>query len=183
MYWTRGELEEAFRLFTQTQTPPADIYCLYDTLFRDTSCEISVAKLPEEKRQEYHVFLLQYLSKSGKLLLFLWSSWPLSFFHRPQSKISTVHLDHAIILFIYFHFIKCYSYTSLRLPRVVLSENLYCNIHRFSLTNAVHCSCRYKDRRTKHDRIQTRGTYGPGQNYRLCEREEVYGHEKCRQFS
>ncbi|KAL5267139.1 hypothetical protein ACHWQZ_G004241 [Mnemiopsis leidyi] len=65
MYWTRGELEEAFSLFTQTQTPPTDICSLYDTLFEHTSSEVSVAGLLEDKRREYHVFLLQYLSRSG----------------------------------------------------------------------------------------------------------------------
>ena len=66
-YWTRGDLEEAFGLFTKTQTPPAEIYCLYDTLFSDTTAGVSVAGLPEDKTRDYHVFLLQYVSKTGKI--------------------------------------------------------------------------------------------------------------------
>ena len=66
-YWIRGDLEEAFGLFTKTQTPPAEIYCLYDTLFSDTTAGVSVAGLPEDKTQDYHVFLLQYVSKTGKI--------------------------------------------------------------------------------------------------------------------
>ena len=65
MYWIQGDLVEAFELYTQTGTPPELIYTLYDTLSQGNT-KISVASLPDDKRREYHLALLQFISKSGQ---------------------------------------------------------------------------------------------------------------------
>eukprot|EP00116_Pleurobrachia_bachei_P013620 sb/3473882/ len=62
MYWMQGDLAEAFELYTRTDTQPELIYTLYDTLSDSCNTKFSVASLPDDKKREYHMALLQLIS-------------------------------------------------------------------------------------------------------------------------